>query len=61
MTKLEIMGAKAKEASYVLANITTKEKDDALLKMAQNLIKNTNFIISENKKDLEKAKEKGSF
>lgn len=59
MTKLEIMGAKAKEASYVLANITTKEKDDALLKMAQNLIKNTNFIISENKKDLEKAKEKG--
>ncbi len=59
MTKLEIMGAKAKEASYVLANITTKEKDDALLKMAENLIKNTNFIISENKKDLEKAKEKG--
>ena len=37
MSELIIKGQKAKEASYVLMNATTTEKNNALLKMAEIL------------------------
>ncbi|MGL5415592.1 MAG: glutamate-5-semialdehyde dehydrogenase [Clostridium sp.] len=60
MSMLENLGEKAKEASYILANLSTTEKNEALLKMASKLEENTDFIIKENKKDLDKAREKGT-
>jgi glutamate-5-semialdehyde dehydrogenase len=50
---------RAKEASYILANASTKEKNNALLKIADILIGNTDFIIKENEKDIENAIQKG--
>ena len=40
MSELNIKGLKAKEASYVLINATTTEKNNALLSMAEKLIEN---------------------
>ena len=60
MSELQIKGQKAKEASYILMNATTTEKNNALLSMADELLKNKDSILQENKKDLEKAIEKGT-
>ncbi|MCI7443901.1 MAG: glutamate-5-semialdehyde dehydrogenase, partial [Clostridium sp.] len=60
MSELIIKGQKAKEASYVLMNATTTEKNNALLKMAEVLLKNSKEILEANKKDLENAIEKGT-
>lgn len=60
MSELIIKGQKAKEASYVLMNATTTKKNNALLKMAEILLKNSEEILEANKKDLEKAIEKGT-
>ena len=60
MSELQIKGEKAKEASYILMNATTTEKNNALLSMADELLKNKDSILQENKKDLEKAIEKGT-
>ena len=60
MSELQIKGEKAKEASYILMNATTTEKNNALLSMADELLKNKDSILQENKKDLKKAIEKGT-
>lgn len=60
MSELQIKGSKAKEASYILMNATTTEKNNALLSMADELLKNKDSILKANKKDLEKAIEKGT-
>lgn len=60
MSELIIKGQKAKEASYVLMNATTTEKNNALLKMAEVLLKNSKEILEANKKDLENAIKKGT-
>ena len=60
MSELIIKGQKAKEASYVLMNATTTEKNNALLKMAEVLLKNSKEILEANQKDLENAIEKGT-
>lgn len=49
----------AKEASYIISNISTVDKNDALIKMADNLIKNTKSIIKANEIDVKNAREKG--
>ena len=54
------MGEKAKEASYELAVALTKEKDDALNFMAEELINEKESIIKANEIDLEIAKSKGT-
>ena len=41
MSELIIKGQKAKEASYILMNATTTEKNNALLKMAEILLKSS--------------------
>lgn len=60
MSELIIKGQKAKEASYILGNLKTSEKNFALNKMADKLIEKSLDIIKENKKDLDKAIEKGT-
>lgn len=48
--------AKARESSYKLANLTTKQKNKALLAMAKELLSNKSFILKENRKDLSAAR-----
>ena len=60
MSELILKGQKAKEASYVLMNTSTTDKNNALLKMAEKLLDNADYILVENKKDLEKAVERGT-
>lgn len=60
MSELIIKGQKAKETSYVLMNATTTKKNNALLKMAEILLKSSKEILEANKKDLENAIEKGT-
>jgi len=50
---------KTKEAASTLANISSRVKDKALLEMADELIKNMDYLITENAKDLDYAKNKG--
>lgn len=60
MSELILKGQRAKEASYELMNATTTQKNEALLKMAEKLLENSKEILIENKKDLDKAIEKGT-
>lgn len=60
MSKLLVMGQKAKESSYELGVASTKEKNDALLFMAEELLSAKDEIIKANNIDLENAKEKGT-
>ena len=57
---LNILGQNAKEASYDLGIASTTEKNNALELMAKALLNNKQEIIDENKKDLDKAIEKGT-
>ena len=59
MSELIKMGQKAKEASYVLMTSSIGQKNDALQKMADELITNTSYILEENKKDLKNAMDRG--
>lgn len=49
----------AKEASLALGNITDKQKDDAILEIASNLLKNSKYLLSENAKDVILARKTG--
>ena len=60
MSELITKGQKAKAASYELMNAGTVKKNEALELMAQKLIAYKEEIIKENKKDLERAMEKGT-
>lgn len=59
MSELIKMGQNAKEASYVLMTASIGQKNDALQKMADELINNTTYILEENKKDLKNAIDRG--
>ena len=52
-------GKLAKQASYVLNMKTTFEKNEALLKIADQLVIDQEIIIDENKKDLLSGKDNG--
>ncbi|MFT8347812.1 glutamate-5-semialdehyde dehydrogenase [Clostridium saccharoperbutylacetonicum] len=60
MSKLVSMGQNAKEASYELGISSTKEKDTALIFIAEELIKAKEDIVKANKIDLEAARIKGT-
>jgi len=60
MSELVIMGQSAKEASYELSIASTKEKDNALIYMAEELINAKKNIIEANKIDLDIARAKGT-
>lgn len=53
MNELITKGKKAKAASYELMNISSEIKNNALRKIAENLIKHTQEIIEKNKIDIE--------
>lgn len=53
------LGKKAKGAAKTLRRATEVEKNEALLKMADAVVKNQALIIEANQKDLERGKENG--
>lgn len=55
MTYMETLGKNAKDAAPVLASASTKLKNEALQKIADALIENTDKILASNAKDLENA------
>lgn len=57
--ELVVKGEKAKVSASVLAVADTDTKNKALMLMADALIENKNYIIEQNKIDLENAKLKG--
>ena len=56
---LEQMGKQAKEAAFILAQLTTTEKNHALNIIAEQLEKQADRILAENAKDIELAKQNG--
>ena len=59
-TKLAVdIAQKAKNASSILAKVSSRIKDEALRAMSMGVLSETSFIIEENKKDIEEARIKG--
>lgn len=52
-------GLRAKKASRVLANLSTKIKNDALMGMAEGIERNAEKLMEENRKDIKAAEKKG--
>lgn len=52
MESLEVIGQKAKEASYVLGKLTVNEKNKALRAVAKALVNNEKFILEANAADV---------
>ncbi|HWL25980.1 MAG TPA: glutamate-5-semialdehyde dehydrogenase [Ureibacillus sp.] len=52
-------GRLGKKASYIMNSKTTEEKNEALIKISEQLLENQNIILTENEKDLSAGKEKG--
>ena len=62
MYDLISLGKSAKKASFELMNISSQDKSRALISIADALIKNTDEILKENKKDLDAlSQEKAAF
>lgn len=59
MMMLETLGAQAKTASRVLMTASTAAKNSVLLKIADALLQNTDFILAENEKDLAAGRANG--
>ena len=59
MMTLEQYGRAAKEASYILAQASPSQKNQALAEAARILIEETKTILEANERDLTRAKEKG--
>ena len=59
MSEVIAKGKAAKAASYLINGKTTTEKNEALEKIAAQLLLDKSYLISENQKDLEQGKEKG--
>lgn len=56
---LEQMGKQAKDAAFILAQLTTAEKNRALTMIADQLEQQENRILAENAKDIALAKQNG--
>lgn len=57
--EMEILGERAKAASRMAAKLGTEEKNRGLLAVARELRGETAYILAENEKDLQEAREKG--
>ncbi len=53
------MGARAKQAAYALANLSSEQKNAILRAMAKSLRDSTDVIVAENQRDLEAGVERG--
>ena len=56
---LEQMGKQAKDAAFILAQLTTTEKNHALSIIADQLEQQADRILAANQKDIEIAKQNG--
>lgn len=59
MSEVKLKGRQAREASYSLAGVTTKEKNEALALIAEQLITDKEIILEANEKDLKLGEENG--
>ncbi|MFY0781907.1 glutamate-5-semialdehyde dehydrogenase [Peribacillus simplex] len=59
MSEVTAKGKAAKKASYQLIGLTTDKKNEALGKIAKQLVIDKNRLIKENQKDLEEGRKKG--
>ena len=59
MSEVIVRGKAAKAASYKMSGKTTEEKNEALAKIADQLLADKDYLISENAKDLEQGKKNG--
>lgn len=59
MLDLQQMGKQAKEAAFVLSQLSQQQKNQGLLCIAEQLEKQWDRILAENAKDIELAKENG--
>lgn len=59
MSEVTAKGKAAKKASYQLIGLSTEKKNEALGKIAKQLIIDKEFLIKENQKDLEDGRKKG--
>ncbi|AZV44048.1 glutamate-5-semialdehyde dehydrogenase [Peribacillus asahii] len=59
MSEVIVKGKAAKAASYKMSGKTTEEKNEALAKIADQLLADKDYLISENAKDLEQGKKNG--
>ncbi|WP_226527655.1 glutamate-5-semialdehyde dehydrogenase [Metabacillus niabensis] len=59
MSEVLAKGKAAKEASFSLVDISTEEKNEALAKIADQLLVDQGMIVEENRKDLEAGKKNG--
>ncbi len=58
-TQLKQLAQACRKASRIVAQLDTSQKNKILADMADQLLANAEFILSENKKDVDKAKENG--
>ena len=56
---MEIIGQRAKEASKIMARLSQVDKNRGLLAAAEELRKKTDYILEENKKDVDAAIQSG--
>jgi glutamate-5-semialdehyde dehydrogenase len=49
----------ARQAASAVANLSSTDKDEALVEMARQIIHHTDYLIEENEKDIEYARRKG--
>ncbi|MFP3508684.1 glutamate-5-semialdehyde dehydrogenase [Peribacillus sp. SIMBA_075] len=59
MSEVTAKGKAAKKASYQLIGLTTKKKNEALGKIAKQIVNDKDHLIKENQKDLEEGRKKG--
>ncbi|UQD52164.1 glutamate-5-semialdehyde dehydrogenase [Bacillus methanolicus] len=59
MSEVKRKGKAAKQVSYSLVNLTTEAKNEALEKIAVQLLKDKNFLLQENQKDIEQGRRTG--
>ena len=58
MSELEQIGKLAVAAKYELQKMSTQEKDNALLAVADRLVADTEFILKANEEDMERGRQK---
>ena len=59
MTDLEVLGQTAKAASYRLATLTTEQKNQALLAIADELEAQTDVVLAQNELDIADGRKRG--
>lgn len=59
MSEVTNKGKAAKQASYLMIGKTAEEKNEALAKIAEQLINDQSSLLSENQKDIEQGKQAG--